>query len=45
MYFPKANSVETNPFCMYAYVFLGIYFQNKFLDVELLDQIVNSLQK
>ena len=42
MYFPKANSVETNPFCMYAYVLLGIYFQNKFLDVELLDQIVNA---
>ena len=42
MYFPKANSVETNPFCMYAYVLLGIYLQNKFLEVELPDQKVNA---
>lgn len=40
MYFPKANSVETNPFCMYGYVLLGMYFQSKFLEVGLLDQKV-----
>lgn len=45
MYFPKANSVETNPFCMYGYVLLGMYFQNKLLEVELLDQKVYAYTK